>query len=690
MRAFIVRPFGTKEGIDFEAVERELIDPALSRLGVSGRTTGEIAEQGNIRTDMFQRLATADLVIADISIHNANVFYELGLRHALRDRMTFLLRSRGVADVPFDLKTDRYLAYDAKDPAATLEALVRGLCATIDSGQADSPVFQLLPALAAQDPEALLVVPRDFREAMTVAAAKRRRSDLELLVKKATDGGFEWERAGLRLVGRAQFELEDWNAARRTWTGVLTLAPQDPEASLRMGTILQRSGDLDGSDVAVRRVLETDSHDRAHRAEAAALLGRNAKTRWLAGWRGLSEDDRRRAALLDPWLRTAIERYAEAFAIDLSHYYSGINALGMVSVLLDLAHLLPAEWAASFPGEPEAERELAEPEAERRRLDGALSLVLRAVVPKPDDVVWHALTRAEHALLTCQPAQAGWVANLYRNALTSAKDFHGSSAGDQLRIYGDLGLRFECVAAALECIEAEARKRGVAVAGGAGENRMPTTETASRRTEEPVRVLLFTGHRIDAPDREAPRFPPESEERGREMIRGAVEAELARARGEEGRAAGALLRGISGAASGGDILFLEVCRELEIPCEIYLAKPRDAYVKASVADAGPGWVDRFDRLLAALPNRVLSEDEELPRWLRGASRSDYSVWQRNNLWMLANALESAPDAAHLTLIALWDGEEGDGPGGTAHMIELACERGARTVMLDAKDLVEES
>src|SRR6476646_10501831 len=97
MRAFIVRPFGvkkdlTQKDIDFDRVERELIAPALTRLDISGRTTAEILEAGNIRTDMFQRLLTAGLVIADLSIHNANVFYELGIRHSLRDRHTFLLR----------------------------------------------------------------------------------------------------------------------------------------------------------------------------------------------------------------------------------------------------------------------------------------------------------------------------------------------------------------------------------------------------------------------------------------------------------------------------------------------------------------------------------------------------------------------------------------------------------------------
>ena len=76
-------------------VEEKLIDPALNRLEITGRTTMEIRRQGNIRLDMFQRLLTADLVIADISIHNANVYYELGVRHALRGKHTFMIR--GVA-----------------------------------------------------------------------------------------------------------------------------------------------------------------------------------------------------------------------------------------------------------------------------------------------------------------------------------------------------------------------------------------------------------------------------------------------------------------------------------------------------------------------------------------------------------------------------------------------------------------
>src|SRR5215467_14161608 len=94
MRAFIVRPFHTRNGIAFDEVEKHLIAPVLNRLEIEGHTTEYFLQAGNIRKDMFQQLLVADIVIADISIHNANVFYELGIRHALQPMRTFLLRAK--------------------------------------------------------------------------------------------------------------------------------------------------------------------------------------------------------------------------------------------------------------------------------------------------------------------------------------------------------------------------------------------------------------------------------------------------------------------------------------------------------------------------------------------------------------------------------------------------------------------
>src|ERR1700720_418047 len=188
MRAFIIRPFGVKQGIDFDRVVRDLIDPVLARLGVTGRDTLEILKQGNIRIDMFQRLLTADLILADVSIHNANVFYELGIRHALRDKRTFLLSSAQDA-YPFDLQTDRYFRYDKDDPGASASTLLEALRQTLASEDQDSPVFRSLPDLQAQDRSQFLAVPRGFREEGELAAARRQPGDLGLLA--AEGGGVE-------------------------------------------------------------------------------------------------------------------------------------------------------------------------------------------------------------------------------------------------------------------------------------------------------------------------------------------------------------------------------------------------------------------------------------------------------------------------------------------------------------------
>jgi hypothetical protein len=179
------------------------------------------------------------------------------------------------------------------------------------------------------------------------------------------------------------------------------------------------------------------------------------------------------------------------------------------------------------------------------------------------------------------------------------------------------------------------------------------------------RILLFTGHRIDDPSRKKPRFPPDQEEVAREAIRTAILQE---------RTLAPLAYGIAGGASGGDILFHEVCAELGLPTRLDLALPRDRYVLHSVQPAGAKWVERFDRLYRQHPEtRVLTETE-----------TD-DVWQRANLWMLESAL--ADEDKDLTVLALWDGEDqGDGSGGTGDLVRRARERGARTVVLETRKL----
>jgi hypothetical protein len=190
---------------------------------------------------------------------------------------------------------------------------------------------------------------------------------------------------------------------------------------------------------------------------------------------------------------------------------------------------------------------------------------------------------------------------------------------------------------------------------------------ALERAERPW-VLLFTGHMIDKPDRKVPRFPPDKEHVAREAIRTAV--------AEEVRRAGGPVIGIAGGASGGDILFHEVCAELGVTTQLYLALRPDDYINESVRPAGEQWVQRYHRLHTTHA-WILGTSKDLPSWL--SPKPDASVWERCNGWMLYNALAEGGD--RVTLIALWDERSGDGPGGTEDLVFQAEKCGARSVIL---------
>jgi hypothetical protein len=666
MNVFIVRPFGIKNGIDFDRVEKELIRPAMGQAGLTGGTTGEFIQQGNIRTDMFEQLLIADLVIADISIHNANVFYELGIRHAFRDKRTFLLKSKGdkskeneskESDVPFDLKTDRYLSYDGNDPAASVASFADALNATLDSQKADSPVYQLLPELEPSDPNKLLVVPLDFREEIERAEAANNCGDLQLLA--AEMDGFVWRVAGLRLVGHAQFRLKDWPGAKITWQAVRDYGDMDVEANTLLATVFQRLGDLLSSDQAVERALHNKEIFARDRAEVRALMARNAKTQWHQSWATAADvETAQKSALVSPYLEKSFELYREGFIEDRNHFYSGLNALAMVTMLTELAQAQSTIWEDSFDSKEDAAQKLQKLKELRGDLAAGVRLAIEskqvALQRTNRSDIWVEISTADLICLTS--SRPNRVGQAYRKALADASEQARDALRRQLLLYQRLGILKENIQAGLD-------------------NIAPVTQQTQTQ-QAPTHVLLFTGHRIDAPDRKTPRFPAAKEKHARAMIFEAVKNEKAKAKGP--------VFGIAGGACGGDILFHEICEALEIPSQMYLVLPKNDYIKVSVAEGGPDWVERFNRLYDKMKPKILSDSDRLPRWLR--TKKDYNIWQRSNLWMLHNALFISQD--HLSLIALWNGATGDGPGGTEDMVERAKDRGATFIHLDARKLLE--
>lgn len=186
--------------------------------------------------------------------------------------------------------------------------------------------------------------------------------------------------------------------------------------------------------------------------------------------------------------------------------------------------------------------------------------------------------------------------------------------------------------------------------------------------------IVFTGHRIDDPDRKKPRFPQSMEKVATQAIERAI-LDI-----QENHQEGVI--GIAGGASGGDIIFHESCRRLGIKSRVFLALPSEAFIRQSVVVPGaPDWVERFKKLIAFSEVLTLTADQTL----LDECQQQENIWERNNQWILNTALENGGDNA--TLIALWNGEKGDGPGGTEHMVKQASAQSASVIIVD-KGLVQ--
>lgn len=151
---FVLMPFGIKTDslgrqVDFNHIYDVLIKKAIEECGLEPIRADEELLGGTIHKPMYERLVLCDYAIADLTSLNANVFYELGLRHAIKAHTTIPIFAFD-ADLPFDLKMQRTLPYKLdkqgklEDIEATMKMLVSHLNATKGQGNVDSPVFQLI------------------------------------------------------------------------------------------------------------------------------------------------------------------------------------------------------------------------------------------------------------------------------------------------------------------------------------------------------------------------------------------------------------------------------------------------------------------------------------------------------------------------------------------------------------------
>ncbi len=108
---FVVQPFAPPLGNYYEKIYR----PAIEKAGLTPvRADTEIFGAGKIMDQVFRGIHGAKVLVAELTNRNPNVFYELGLAHALSKPVVLVSSNEG--DVPFDLKHIRVIYYDVNDP----------------------------------------------------------------------------------------------------------------------------------------------------------------------------------------------------------------------------------------------------------------------------------------------------------------------------------------------------------------------------------------------------------------------------------------------------------------------------------------------------------------------------------------------------------------------------------------------
>jgi class 3 adenylate cyclase len=182
------------------------------------------------------------------------------------------------------------------------------------------------------------------------------------------------------------------------------------------------------------------------------------------------------------------------------------------------------------------------------------------------------------------------------------------------------------------------------------------------------RVVVFAGHMTDRPDRPHARFPPELEG----AVRDAIAESLRRVDGR---------LGFSSAARGSDILFLETVLALGGEVNVVLPYGSEEFA-ADTADGIPdaSWRARYWAVLGRATRVVTASSDRL------ASQGISLEYANLLLSGLASVRAEQLDAEIIPM-AVWDGQPGDGPGGTASLIEMWQGRGLPVEVIDLRAIL---
>lgn len=135
---FVIMPFKHP----FNSYYKEILKPTIEKIGLKVFRSDEIFGTKPVMTDIWDSINQADIIVADLTTRNSNVFYELGLSHAINKKVVILTQS--MKDVPFDLRAYRCLVYNTFEPmwAADLSNKLEITIKSVFEENYDTPFFK--------------------------------------------------------------------------------------------------------------------------------------------------------------------------------------------------------------------------------------------------------------------------------------------------------------------------------------------------------------------------------------------------------------------------------------------------------------------------------------------------------------------------------------------------------------------
>ena len=359
---FVDMPFGQKPDlksgvvVDFDQIYNEAIKPAIESCGLEALRGDEERTGGIIHGAMFARLLLAEFVVADLTLANPNVFYELGIRHAAKPFTTVPIFAN-VSALPFDVALVRAVGYELKKGKLTKAAakklksqLSKRLCDAISGATThDSPLFQLIPKFPGIDlPEEVTETFKDrirqaeeFREILSSVRAQSVREGREALLKIRRELGDlkTVQRAVLIQLMSSFRDAEAFDELVELYNSFPAPVKEYVIVRQQFALALNRRNQSDDREKALK-ILDELLENRGPDSETLGIKGRIHKDIYTEAAR--SGRITATAALDD-----AIDAYTKGFEADPRDYYPGVNAINLLmqkddtEALKEVARLLP-------------------------------------------------------------------------------------------------------------------------------------------------------------------------------------------------------------------------------------------------------------------------------------------------------------------------------------------------------------